>query len=409
MTLGQRIQELRKQTGMSQEKLGEALGVSRQAVSKWESDSGIPELDTLIAMSRLFGVTIGQLLGVEEPEQDKGETKAEGESKAQTARLDEKQVEDILRRYAEQTRQTRERPAVKWEGWVAAACVLVLAVWLVCWKFSSMNTTVSNLNSRLSYLDSRLSDLSNQINNMEYRIQDILAEQNNPLSSLDSTVTAFDPEAETVTLSLSGTLKTYTPGTQIQFVLNWTDWETGAGQAVSDWVDGPGFETEVELPMNDDLEGVLRLKDADGVIQEQTLTEVYSGSLSADSFQLSADSLTALYSIAVGSSATVTAEDPAVRIYSPYPNLFQPVSAELTVTLNGEVLDVLPLTLAEERTGVWYGRSGQEVRTLRLSTGDQLVFSLEMTDSFGRKSIQTYIFTAGENGPVETEAVAVTW
>ena len=61
MTLGQRIQELRKQQGLSQEALGEALGVSRQAVSKWELDNGIPELDTLIAMSRLFGITVGQL------------------------------------------------------------------------------------------------------------------------------------------------------------------------------------------------------------------------------------------------------------------------------------------------------------------------------------------------------------
>ena len=43
MTLGQRIQELRKQSGLSQEALGEALGVSRQAVSKWEGDNGIPE------------------------------------------------------------------------------------------------------------------------------------------------------------------------------------------------------------------------------------------------------------------------------------------------------------------------------------------------------------------------------
>lgn len=67
MTLGQRIQEYRKAAGLSQEALGEELGVSRQAVSKWESDGGVPELDTLIAMSRRFGVTLGALLGVEEP------------------------------------------------------------------------------------------------------------------------------------------------------------------------------------------------------------------------------------------------------------------------------------------------------------------------------------------------------
>ena len=51
MTLGQRIQELRKQRGMSQEALGDALGVSRQAVSKWEGDNGIPELDRLTTIN----------------------------------------------------------------------------------------------------------------------------------------------------------------------------------------------------------------------------------------------------------------------------------------------------------------------------------------------------------------------
>ena len=63
MTLGQRIQELRKGLGLSQEELGERMGVSRQAISKWEGDQTIPELDNLIALSRLFGLTVGQLLG----------------------------------------------------------------------------------------------------------------------------------------------------------------------------------------------------------------------------------------------------------------------------------------------------------------------------------------------------------
>lgn len=64
-TLGGRIQAGRKAAGLSQEALGERLGVSRQAVSKWEADAAVPELENLIAMSRIFGVTIGALLGVE--------------------------------------------------------------------------------------------------------------------------------------------------------------------------------------------------------------------------------------------------------------------------------------------------------------------------------------------------------
>ena len=67
MTLGQRIQELRKGLGLSQEELGEKMGVSRQAISKWEGDQTIPELDKLISLSKLFGLTVGQLLGVEQP------------------------------------------------------------------------------------------------------------------------------------------------------------------------------------------------------------------------------------------------------------------------------------------------------------------------------------------------------
>ena len=62
MTLGQRIQELRKQKGLSQEGLGEKLGVSRQAVSRWEMDGAVPEVDKLVAMAKLFGVSLEQLL-----------------------------------------------------------------------------------------------------------------------------------------------------------------------------------------------------------------------------------------------------------------------------------------------------------------------------------------------------------
>ena len=65
-TLGQNIQALRHAAGLSQEGLGEKLGVSRQAISKWEADGAVPEVDKLIALSRLFGVNLHDLLQVEE-------------------------------------------------------------------------------------------------------------------------------------------------------------------------------------------------------------------------------------------------------------------------------------------------------------------------------------------------------
>lgn len=62
MNIGERITELRKSKGLSQEELAEKLGVSRQSVSKWETGTSTPDTDKAIAMSRIFGVTADFLL-----------------------------------------------------------------------------------------------------------------------------------------------------------------------------------------------------------------------------------------------------------------------------------------------------------------------------------------------------------
>ena len=58
MTLGQTIHRLRLEHGLSQADLADRLEVSWQSISKWETDSSVPELDKLIALSRIFGVLI---------------------------------------------------------------------------------------------------------------------------------------------------------------------------------------------------------------------------------------------------------------------------------------------------------------------------------------------------------------
>lgn len=62
MTLGQRLTELRKKHGLSQDALAEALGVSRQSVSKWETDASVPDLDKLVKLSDLFEITLDELV-----------------------------------------------------------------------------------------------------------------------------------------------------------------------------------------------------------------------------------------------------------------------------------------------------------------------------------------------------------
>lgn len=67
MNIADRIQYLRKIKGMSQEELAEQIGVSRQAVSKWESEQSTPDLEKIIIMSNLFEVTTDYILKGIEP------------------------------------------------------------------------------------------------------------------------------------------------------------------------------------------------------------------------------------------------------------------------------------------------------------------------------------------------------
>lgn len=65
MTLGQKLKEIRKRFGLSQEALAEIMNVSRQAITKWESDNGLPDVSNLQELSKVFGITVDYLLNDE--------------------------------------------------------------------------------------------------------------------------------------------------------------------------------------------------------------------------------------------------------------------------------------------------------------------------------------------------------
>ena len=82
MKLCEKLYELRRAAGLSQEELAERLNVSRQAVSKWENGAAQPELSKLVELSRLYGVSVDVLLSLEEAE--KGDAKAASSVEAST-------------------------------------------------------------------------------------------------------------------------------------------------------------------------------------------------------------------------------------------------------------------------------------------------------------------------------------
>lgn len=73
MTLNEKIYNLRKNAGYSQETLAEKTGVSRQSVSKWETGESVPEIDKILTLSKIFSVTTDYLLNDDYEEEIKTE------------------------------------------------------------------------------------------------------------------------------------------------------------------------------------------------------------------------------------------------------------------------------------------------------------------------------------------------
>ncbi len=91
MTLGEKIQDLRRKHSMSQDTLAEKLDVSRQAVSKWERDEAMPETDKIIRIAQVFGVSTDYLL-LQQPSgqsQQPPHTPTSGSHRSTAARLEQ--------------------------------------------------------------------------------------------------------------------------------------------------------------------------------------------------------------------------------------------------------------------------------------------------------------------------------
>ena len=67
MNLSEKIKELRKQYNLSQEQLADKIGVSRQAITKWETGGGLPDIENIILIAALFNISVDELLSAEKP------------------------------------------------------------------------------------------------------------------------------------------------------------------------------------------------------------------------------------------------------------------------------------------------------------------------------------------------------
>lgn len=187
MTLGEHIQSLRKQAGYSQEALGEALGVTRQSISKWESDQTIPEVEKLIALSRLFQVPVGVLLQVEESSGPSPEGELPG-------------------------RDAAEVPKRKLWPAALAAGIAALALAFV---------QVSGLYRQMARLDGVVSALSQEVQRQEQALSELSRQVNSPgqggVSSFTVALDEVDYRAGEALFSLSAAPSSPQEGLRVRF------------------------------------------------------------------------------------------------------------------------------------------------------------------------------------------------
>ena len=161
MTLGQNIQALRHTAGLSQEGLGEKLGVSRQAISKWEADGAVPEVDKLIALSRLFEVNLHDLLQVE------------GTSREEPEESGEQPPEETAENPLEKNQPPR-RNGRWWKALcvvlAAAVCVQSVVLFRLNEKLEEQRDALTGQEAKIQQLEEQMDNLDGQLGSQELRI-----------------------------------------------------------------------------------------------------------------------------------------------------------------------------------------------------------------------------------------------
>ena len=224
MTMGQRIALKRKELGLSQEGLGERLGVSRQAIYKWESDAALPEIEKLVNLSREFSVSVGWLLGEED------ETAEKPELTPEQLRM----VEEIVGRYlAAQPARNEGTPESGGEAagpeakkhkrrrWPyvlgAAAAVAVLA------GFGSLFSRLDDVNRDYQNLQNSIAnitwDVNRQIGTITSRVEEVLQSQNALTAEQSAQITDIDYRANTLTVEARAVPRTYVEDMTADFLL----------------------------------------------------------------------------------------------------------------------------------------------------------------------------------------------
>ena len=386
MSTGQRIMQKRKELGLSQEALGEQMGVSHQAIYKWESDMALPEVEKLVALAKFFDVSIGWLLGVEE----EAAQKQTAESTLSPGQLE--MVEQIVKGYIQSIPKPKQR--IRWP-WILAASVVLLFV------LGHFSNRIDQLNSHYTSLQSSVNNITasvnSQIGGIASRVEEILKSQNQLTAEYGTELKTVDYRENTALISMKAVPKTYVDGMEAVFVL---DNGSGPEEYPGVLAQSQTFTCEAVVTLSDCITVSVVFVDPDGTRQTQVL-DIYEGILARSYVDLNIMDHAMYYGDAV-TDGKLKLENAYISIDENSTGLAELKDCQIGI-FRGRKL----IAWAEscEKPGNFSGFYGSQFYRLPdmtiedLQEGETIGIAALVTDSFGRQyMIQEvpYVVSGGE-------------
>ena len=406
MTLGERIASLRKEKNLSQEGLGELVGVSRQAVSKWEADRALPDVNNCVAMSRVFGISLAELLELEEGG-------AADNSSVEPRSLEDGQiggqdfgfekvndtvnpssfvkdltpaqlqvVERMMEKYTAAQRRLHRR--FRWPLILLGGLLIVGAAWLWQW-LTDMNRTIDYLHGEVASLRSEI------ISGVSDQLQASLREENHLGANYVTKVKEVDLKESQITYVLEAEFTEPVLVYRQEFMIRqgektWTVDMKSAG--------GLRHVGEITCPIQDDTAFYMIVEEDNGTIHREKVA-VWNPE---ERYTLFVDGWVRWASLEQSGLIPGAAE--AVTVYiSGFARGYdqgelgvplQIAQAEVAVMCNQDIVEMQELETrslnAEEATGHWFFRQDVDVAVPdnAVALGDVLTFELRVVDSYGR-------------------------
>ena len=236
------------------------MGVSRQAVSKWEADRAVPDVNNCIAMSRTLGVSLARLLDLEE------------EAASAPAELDERHmrlVERLTERYEAERRRIRRR--WRWPLILTLCALTVGLAWMWEW-LSGMSRTIDYLSGEMATLQGDI------VSGVGDRVRRSMEEESSLITDYAIHTVEADLASDTLTYEIMCSLKEGGEDTSVSFMAR-SDGKQYTAPAERE--NGLVYQGRLSCPIRNDT-AVYLLVEEDGRRRSQTLDTLYS----ADDYRL---------------------------------------------------------------------------------------------------------------------------